>query len=149
MRQINNMKVLISLILLTLIINTGCTQTSTYIKFINSFPLVNSNITLRFGVVVGTGPKMTNREALAYVYDNDSTKLYCKQKIFNMETEKVEGVSTELYLPQKCLRIKTKKIIIILHSIPFNAFADTIQVTINSMCAIQAFQAIVSLRSPR
>lgn len=110
------MKTLTSLIFLTMVINTGCTQTSTYSKFINSFPEVNRSTILRLGVVVGTGPKMTKEEAMAFVYDNDSTKLYCKQKIFNMETEKVEGISTELYLPQKCLQIKTNKFILMGYS---------------------------------
>lgn len=110
------MKALVSFIAVTLIIIMECSQTSTYAKFINSFPLVNSNTFLRFGVAVGTGSKMTSAEALVYVYDKDSTKLYCKQKIFNMETEKVEGISKELYLPQKCLRIKTKDFMVIGYS---------------------------------
>lgn len=99
-----------------MVINTGCTQTSSYAKFINSFPEVNRSTILRLGVVVGTGPKMTKEEAMKFVYHNDSTKLYCKQKIFNMETEKVEGISTELYLPQKCLQIKTSKFILMGYS---------------------------------
>lgn len=110
------MNALTLLIVLTLIINTGCTQPSAYSEFINSFPEVNSNIIMKLGVVVGTGPRMTAQESLAYVYENDSTKLFCRQKIFNMETEKVEGISTELYLPQKCLQIKTSKFILIGYS---------------------------------
>lgn len=107
------MKVSILSVILALAINTGCTQTVSFAKYVNSFPQTNSNTALRFGIVVGEGLKMTENEALTYVYGNDSKRLYCKQKIFNMETEKVEGISNELYLPQKCMQIKAERFIII------------------------------------
>lgn len=98
---------------MAMIIQTGCTQPSAHVKFINSFPVIRSKSVMQFGLMVQNGPKMTKQESISFVYLNDSMKLYCNQKVINMETEKVVGISTELYFPQKCFQIKTSKFTVI------------------------------------
>lgn len=76
--------------------------------YINSFKENNSKNYLNFGTIIQQGVKMTKNEALDYVYNGDTNKLYCVSKIFNMETEKIETISRELILPKKNLRINFK-----------------------------------------
>lgn len=97
----------ILLFIIVLLSNPGCSQPREFKKFLDSFTKESSSQPLNFGKVVQYSNRMTKHEALEFVYRGDTSKLYCKQQIFNMETEKVEGISTELYLPDKCLRLDT------------------------------------------
>jgi hypothetical protein len=98
-------------------INTCNSQNSDYIKYIDSFKKEErANIILKFGRIVQVNNQMTKEEALAFVYKGDSTKLFCNQNIFNMETEKVEGISRDLYLPNKCIRLDMGNYFLIAYS---------------------------------
>jgi len=55
---------------------------------------------------VFNGKRMEVEEALSYVYEGDSSRLYCEQAIFNMENEKISGYERELFLPSKCFKIE-------------------------------------------
>ena len=92
-------------LIIILIANIGFAQNSNYVKYVNSFKVEKTNTILKLGKIVQISNQMTKEEALAFVYNGDSSKLYCHQKIFNMETEKVEGISTDLYLPNKCMQL--------------------------------------------
>src|SRR5690606_13265821 len=63
-----------------------------------------------------SGEPMTKEEAVRFVYNNDSSRLYCERDIFNMEEEKVLGRVREMYLPSKCLKVEEKKYTIIGYS---------------------------------
>jgi hypothetical protein len=84
----------------------GNAQSPGYINFVKSFREEDAKDILQFSEVVqSTDMPMTKEEALRFVYSGDTSKLYCQQKIFNMETEVVSGISTELYLPIKSLKM--------------------------------------------
>lgn len=92
-------------------------QDASYTDFVKSFKEEGSKKSVNFGeIAFRNSLPMTKQEALQFVYDGDSSKLYCKQEIFNMETEKTSGISTELYLPSKCLKISTNDYILIGYS---------------------------------
>jgi len=74
-------------------------------EYINSFKEIEEYNIVDFGKVIQLGDNMTKKEALNYVYNGDTARLYCIQEIFNMETEKTEGTIRELFLPKKCMRI--------------------------------------------
>jgi hypothetical protein len=80
-------------------------QSPSYVNYINSFKEDTSSKILFFKKIVDRKNRMTKEEALDFVYNGDTSRLYCYQASFNMETEKVEGSSRDLYLPDKCLKI--------------------------------------------
>lgn len=82
-------------------------------NYLDSYKKSEKEELVNFNRLVNTGKKMTKEEALYYVYEGDTSRLYCVQKKFNMETEKVEGFTRELFLPNKCLRIDKKDYTII------------------------------------
>ncbi|MEQ8683838.1 MAG: hypothetical protein RIE86_01035 [Imperialibacter sp.] len=92
-------------------------QDASYTDFVKSFKEEVSKNSVNFGeIAFRNSLPMTKQEALQFVYDGDSSKLYCKQEIFNMETEKTSGISTELYLPSKCLKISSNDYMLIGYS---------------------------------
>src|SRR6218665_1400055 len=99
------MKQTLLVLSIVILINSGCAQPAEFKKFVDSFKREKKDQILDIGIVVQTSNPMTKREALLYVYQGDTTKLSCNQKIFNMETEIVEGISRSLNLPSKCLRL--------------------------------------------
>jgi hypothetical protein len=110
------MKRILILFYSTLIISCGYAQNPNFIKYINSYKEEKPDNILNFAKVAQINRQMTKEDALEFVYDGDTAKLHCKQKIFNMETEKVEGISQELYLPSKCLRINMDNYFLIAYS---------------------------------
>jgi hypothetical protein len=82
-------------------------------EFIDSFRKSKKEELISFGRLINWDNQMTKQEALDYVYNGDTSRLYCIQKIFNMETEKTEGVSRDIYLPNKSLRIDGENYILI------------------------------------
>jgi hypothetical protein len=84
----------------------GCSQGAPYDLFVNSFTEIDEDKVAKFSVIVQTKNPMTMSEASLYVYHNDTSRLYCIQKIINMETEKVIRINRELYLPDKSLLLK-------------------------------------------
>lgn len=74
-------------------------------KYIDTFPIIANPVVESFRSLSNKGKDMTREEALQYIYKYDTSKLFCKEEIYSMESEKVEGVSTELWLPKKSLRI--------------------------------------------
>ena len=110
------MKRILILFYSTLTIGCGYAQNPNFIKYINSYKKEKPDKILNFAKVVQINRQMTKEDALEFVYNGDTAKLYCKQKIFNMETEKVEGIAKDLYLPSKCLRINMGNYFLIAYS---------------------------------
>lgn len=106
----------LSLFIILNVFNWTFGQSSFYAKYIDSFKDYKSKEVINAGFIVQTQDQMTKKEALSFVYHGDTSQLFCKQKIFNMETEKIEGISNELYLPNKCLRIDMGKYFLITYS---------------------------------
>jgi hypothetical protein len=105
------------IIIYFLFVSSICScQTNTNSKYINSFPQEVSKTILEFSQIVYFDNPMTKEESLKYVYNGDSSRLYCIQKKINQETELNEGFTKELYLPSKCMRIKTDNYIIVANS---------------------------------
>jgi AAA+ ATPase superfamily predicted ATPase len=117
------MKKYLVVILNILILNVGYAQTLSkninmeFIDFVNSFDKEKTNEILDFGYVVKKNKPMTKEEALEFVYrSDDTTKLYCEEKIFSMETEEIFGTFMETYFPNKCLRIDMADYFLIVYS---------------------------------
>jgi hypothetical protein len=83
-------------------------QNNSSSSFVNSFKLEKSLKPVNFAELSELGEQMTKKEAILFVYNGDTSKLYCKQKIVNTETEEIEGVKTDIYMPLKCLRFDLK-----------------------------------------
>ncbi len=60
--------------------------------------------------------EMTRFEALNFVYDNDTSKLYCHGFFYDMLNEKKTGKWTELKLPKKCFRMENNSINLLAYS---------------------------------
>jgi hypothetical protein len=91
-------------------------QNSKFIEFIDSFKEESSGKIIDFAKVVQLNRPMDKEDAINFVYNGDTSKLYCVQKIINIETEEIEGFSRELYLPSKCLRIEFDNCFLIAYS---------------------------------
>lgn len=95
---------------------SGKSQHEPYKDFVNSFKEVDDNRILKFADLAYSGKAMTKEEAAKFVYNNDSSRLYCESDIFNMEEEKVLGRVREMYLPSKCLKVEKSNYIILGYS---------------------------------
>lgn len=73
--------------------------------FIKDFPLYSDTKVINFEAVFGQ-KKMQTDWAISIVYDGDSSRLFCKEKIVNLENEREYSISRELYLPELCFRLK-------------------------------------------
>jgi hypothetical protein len=106
------------ILIFNLLCLSGCSQEreSTFELFVNSFDTMDANEVIEFRSVFYKAEEMSKDDAIKYIYNNDSTKLYCKEEIFNMETEKVEGYSTNIFLPKKLLKLRTADYILISYS---------------------------------
>ena len=72
------------------------------LDYIQSFDRIGSGQEIDFQwLYYNRGKPMTVQEALDYVYNGDTSRLYCIYKVFNMETEKVISTYRELTLPEK------------------------------------------------
>ena len=63
------------------VVNVGCSQPKTnYAKYLKSFKEGKQTNLYNFGEVLQTGAKMTREETLSFVYNNDTSRLFCYQK---------------------------------------------------------------------
>jgi hypothetical protein len=85
-------------------------------RFAMSFDEIDTDKIVRFGHAADNGTNMTFEEALEHVYHGDSTKLYCTQKVINMENERDFRISNDIYLPEKCFRLQRSKYSLIAHT---------------------------------
>jgi hypothetical protein len=95
---------------------SASSQNEPFNRYLNSFKETSKQRLGNFRVLLNAGENMTKEQALQFVYENDSTRLYCHFQEFNMETEKRGAFTTELYLPQKCVKLTTSKFILIGYS---------------------------------
>jgi len=90
-------------LLVALMIATHLGYSQEYsLDYIQSFDRIGSGQEISFRWLNhNRGKPMTVQEALDYVYNGDTSRLYCIYKVFNMETEKVISTYRELTLPEK------------------------------------------------
>jgi len=90
-------------LLVALMIATHLGYSQEYsMDYIQSFDRIGSGQEISFRWLNhNRGKPMTVQEALDYVYNGDTSRLYCIYKVFNMETEKVISTYRELTLPEK------------------------------------------------
>jgi hypothetical protein len=84
--------------------------------FINSMEETSKEKLANFRTLLNEGKNMTQEQALQFVYQNDTSRLYCHFQEFNMETEEKGSLTKELYLPQTCLKLTSPKFILIGYS---------------------------------
>jgi hypothetical protein len=105
---------------ITMFIFTMCSATSPdgsrFKSYLNSFDEISKDKLGNFGVLLNKGKNMTEEQAIEFVYQNDTSRLFCHFQEFNMETEQRGAFTSELYLPQKCLKVTTSKFILIGYS---------------------------------
>lgn len=90
------------LLILTLIIALNCTQNEDkFHRFIRSFPSTQDELIYFPKISQLTNP-MTKSESIDFVYSGDSSRIFCTERIFNLETEKDEGEITSKRFPNKC-----------------------------------------------
>jgi hypothetical protein len=108
------MKYVLAVYLCGLFCGHGYAQDNQWRQFVNSFSAEKSKTKiLDFRDVMDRNNKMTNVEALKYVYNGDTTKLHCIGTFLDMETEKVHGTYKVSNIPRKCLRIEMDNFILI------------------------------------
>jgi len=95
---------------------SASSQHEPFKRYIDSFDETSKQKLGNFRVLLNEGKNMTKAQAVEFVYQNDTSKLYCHFQEFNMETEERGAFTTELYLPQKCLKLTTSKFILIGYS---------------------------------
>lgn len=95
---------------------SASSQNEPFKRYIDSFEETSKQRLGNFRMLLNDGKNMTKEQAVEFVYQNDTSKLYCHFQEFNMETEKRGAFTTELYLPQKCLKLTTSKFILIGYS---------------------------------
>jgi hypothetical protein len=107
-----------SFILLIVFITANhlCCSQLINMAYIKSFNKIENTQNIDFQRNINSqGKLMTKQEALDYVYSGDTSRLYCIQEIFNMETEKVVGISRVLFLPRKYFLLLFSRRIAISH----------------------------------
>lgn len=108
-----------SILTINILVFSSCSissQSVQFEKFLESFNIVSMEGIGDFRSLVNNGKNMTKEQALMFVYEKDTSKLYCHFQEFNMETEERGAMVTDLYLPQKCLKIETPNFILIGYS---------------------------------
>lgn len=103
------MKLPILIGVLLIIAIFGHAQTPSFKKYLNSYKVDTKNQIKSLDEISSIENKMTLNEALEFVYDHDSSRLYCSEEIVDLMTEKVSGVSRNLYLPEKCILYQNEK----------------------------------------
>lgn len=96
--------------------SASSTNNSPFKQYLDSFEEMSKQKIGNFGSLLNGGKNMLEEQAIKYVYQNDTSKLYCHFEEFNMETEEHGPITREMYLPQKCLKVTTSKFIMIGYS---------------------------------
>jgi hypothetical protein len=94
------------IVILLTICSQACSQDSTDDHFVESFAALPNDESLEFALAAQNGKLMTRDEALKYVYSNDTSRLYCVERIINMDAETDSRIARNLYMPEKCFAIK-------------------------------------------
>lgn len=88
-------------------------------KFIKSFPINDKcEIISTRGMVVNASIKMSKEDAAKYVYNGDTTKLYCPELEFlgGYEKSNIVGKYNAEYIPNKCFRVDYDKFVLLAYS---------------------------------
>ena len=97
-------------VLASLVCSFGAICQSDCQRFIESFPANNTNDVMILGQILNVvSPKMSDAEAIKYVYSGDSSKLYIKELVLDGETGDVLRITNDKRLPNKCFRISSEK----------------------------------------
>jgi hypothetical protein len=95
---------------------SASSQNNPFKKYLDSFKESSKEQLSHFRSLLNNGKNMTKEQAAEFVYQNDTSRLYCHFQEFNMETEERGAFTRELYLPQKCLKLTTTNFILIGYS---------------------------------
>lgn len=74
-------------------------------NYIKSYPKWEDSSTVEINNLRKMHTKMTKEEALAYVVNGDTTKLYCPDLDYDGWEEKIYGMTISEYMPAKCIRV--------------------------------------------
>ena len=77
-------KVAVIFILKVLFLNYTYSQED-FKRFVNSFPNTKSSAIIDFWEIAYKKNRMTRKEAVDFVYNGDSTKLYCMETVINLD----------------------------------------------------------------
>lgn len=78
-------------------------------RFIETFKTQPPSGIINFGTVIQDGDRMTKSEALKFLYYGDTLRLFCEEKIIDMENERNFAIVRNLYLPKKNFKVVTEK----------------------------------------
>ncbi len=84
--------------------------------FILSFPYEFKDTLIEAPILMFKKNPMTDEEALQFVYNNDTSRLYCKGVYFDQIEEKETGQWCEKKLPNKCLGINADSFYIVAYT---------------------------------
>ena len=116
-------RLLFFILLYSCITYNGYSQTLDFKEYINSFKYERTSDIIEFRKISKKGIQMSKEEALAFVYNGDTAKLYCIQKTINMETEEISHVKQFIFLPNKCMKIDMGEYFLIAYT-SFECFND-------------------------
>lgn len=74
-------------------------------NYIKSYPKWDGSGIVKIHNLRNSSIKMTREEALSYVANGDTTKLYCPELEYDGWEEKIYGMTISEYMPRKCIRI--------------------------------------------
>lgn len=101
---------------IVLLLLQSCTYSQSGIEgYINSFPLIKRDI-IQTSQIISEGKEMSKDEALKFIYNGDTNKLYCIEEEYDMITEKVQNRYVVEKIPEKCGKIVLDSIILVFYT---------------------------------
>ena len=84
------------------LISYGQITTKDYVK---SYPNLEDGNIVKIHNLRNSSIKMSKEEALSYVVNGDTTKLYCPELEYDGWEEKIYGMTISEHMPRKCIRV--------------------------------------------
>jgi hypothetical protein len=95
-------------LLIVFSISDTCAQVkhTEYNSFLKSFRDLTNQEVLNFRKLSQSGVRMNKNETLKFVYKRESDIPFCKQEIFNSESEEIVGYNERQFLPEKTFMLR-------------------------------------------
>ncbi|MBR6249672.1 MAG: hypothetical protein IKR17_00575 [Bacteroidales bacterium] len=94
------------ILIIALLLAACNSNRQTYTKeYVKSFPLLKGSSVIGHSDLFKHRVKMTKEEALNYVVNGDTTKLYCPELEYDGWEEKIYGMTVSEYMPAKFVRV--------------------------------------------
>jgi len=108
-------KLIILISLYLFIINSRVYSQNNIERYVNSFPIINTEV-VQTSELLFQGINASQSEALNYIYNGDTSRLYCIEEEYDMITEKVINKYKIEVFPKKCARVNLDSLILVFYT---------------------------------